>query len=147
LPSLPPCPPATLRPISRIQSRTPPGMPCKKTKLRYYFCQHDYKDLFTPCDDHAGDDISEATKEECWESQGRAKRNLSTTMNSTMEGGGVCCRDCDAEFIGFTCCNCGEFIEARDVRRNAENSLIHLDGDTEHEFCDRCITNNFTMPI
>lgn len=60
-----------------------------------------------------------------------------------MESGGVCCLDCDAEFIGFYCCLCQKFIEGNDVRRDDENNLIHIIGDTEHEFCDNCYVKNY----
>jgi len=60
-----------------------------------------------------------------------------------MENGGVCGRDCDAEYTGFYCCNCQKFVEAENVSRNDENDLIHVVGDQEHEFCDDCYTKNY----
>lgn len=64
-------------------------------------------------------------------------------MTTTMDNGGVCCRDCDAEFIGFYCCICQKFVDETDISRNAENNLVHTVDDVEHEFCDECYTKNF----
>ena len=118
-------------------------MPCIKTKLRFHYCLHDYEDEFAACDEHEGPDVSTTTKEECWKSQSGKKRNLSTRLGTTMSNGGVCGRDCDAEHIGFYCCLCEKFIESDDISRNEENNLVHMVGDTEHEFCDSCYTKNF----
>jgi len=118
-------------------------MPCIKTKLRFHYCLHDYEDEFAACDEHDGPDVSTTTKEECWKSQSGKKRNLSTRLGTTMENGGVCSRDCDAEYIGFYCCLCQKFIESDDISRNEENNTVHMVGDTQHEFCDNCYTKNF----
>ena len=71
-------------------------------------------------------------------------RNLSTSMITTMDSGGVCSRDCDAEYIGFFCCLCDDkFIKAKDVTWSGDNYLIHMSRGVEHEFCDDCKTKNF----
>ena len=118
-------------------------MSCIKTKMRFHYCGHDDEDEFSGCDKHEGPDVPHETKRECWESQSKKQRNLSTRMNTSYRSGGVCSRDCDAEFIGFYCCLCHKFIESTEIFRNSENSLVHMHGDVEHEFCDDCYTKNF----
>lgn len=118
-------------------------MPCIKTKLRFHRCLHDDEDEFAACDEHGDPGVTRTAMEECWNSRPRKERNLSTRLGTSMKNGGVCSRDCDAEYIGFYCCLCQKFIGSDDVSRNQENNLVHTVGDTEHEFCDDCYTKNF----
>jgi len=114
---------------------------CQKKIIRYHYCKHDASESYEFCGGDHEDTPEE--RQECWENQPTKKRNASTQITTTMEDGGVCCRDCDAEFIGFYCCNCQKFVEADNVSRNDENNLIHIVDDTEHEFCDDCYTKNY----
>ena len=106
---------------------------CQKSITSYQHCGH-YCDVeYTFCNgDHENTDEAKA---QCWQSQPKKKRNLSTVTTTTDKNGGYCSRDCRAEFAGWHCCTCNEPVVGQ---RNAENTLVHVEGDTEHEFCATC---------
>ena len=106
---------------------------CQKRITNYQCCGHYYDVEFTFCEGDHPD--TNAAKEACWESQPKKKRNLSTTIVTTDHNGGYCSRDCRAEISGWHCCTCQQPVKGQ---RNAENTLVHVVGDEEHEFCDSC---------
>lgn len=119
----------------------PSKVRCRKVIVRYHYCKHDAETEYRYCGGDHEDSVDE--REKCWEAQPKRDRNLSTGMETTMDQGGVCSRDCDAEYVGFHCCICEEFIHANHVLRNNENFLIHMLDGVEHEFCDDCDVKYF----
>jgi hypothetical protein len=60
-----------------------------------------------------------------------------------MKNSGVCCRECDAEFVGFYCGYCHKFVDVALVSRNDENNLIHMVEEVQHEFDEQCYTKKY----
>jgi hypothetical protein len=114
---------------------------CQRKLVRYHFCHHDAPTEYIHCGGEHNNAVE--TMAECWGSQTTGNKNKSTVVMTSMDTGGVCCRDCDAEFIGFYCCLCEKFVDAAAISRNSENSLVHMVDDVEHEFCNGCFTKNF----
>lgn len=109
---------------------------CRKKIINYHGCGHFWGTKYKHCGGDHPDTPDD--NERCWERRPRKQRNASTTVGTTDEQGGYCSRDCRAEHSGWHCCLCDQAVTASEVIRNAENNLVHLEGDFEHEFCESC---------
>jgi len=109
---------------------------CRKKIINYKECGHFWGTKYIHC--HGDHPDTTDDNKQCWESRPRKQRNAGTTIETTDKEGGYCSRDCRAEYSGWHCCQCGRAVLASEVHRNAENNLVHLEGDVEHEFCEDC---------
>jgi hypothetical protein len=70
-------------------------------------------------------------------------KEISTKIVRIDYNTGDCRRDCQAEISGWHCYTCQVLVEGH---RNTENTLVHVPGDEEHEFCDTCTISVWASP-